>query len=99
MEPWIQYTIHPSLHGTSLIFEDANCHPVSDDMSRDYESQRIDQNLTDDLRFLVRLAIKEDIARTGDLTTLALVPAGTKGAASIIARPAGVAADSTSSRS
>lgn len=61
-------------------------------MRRDFASQTIDAFLLDDLRMLVRLAIREDLGRTADLTTLALVPGGSLGSASIIARSPGVAA-------
>jgi nicotinate-nucleotide pyrophosphorylase (carboxylating) len=58
----------------------------------DYPTQLIDDDLLEDLRALVRLAIREDLEASVDLTTSALVPRGNSGAAAIIARPAGVAA-------
>lgn len=61
-------------------------------MPTDYRSQTIDSALLDDLSQLVRLAVREDLDRTADLTTLALVPAGIEGAAVIVPRVAGVAA-------
>jgi len=61
-------------------------------MLSDYRSQTIDAALLDDLSHLVRLAIREDLDRTGDLTTLALVPQGIPGSAVILPRVAGVAA-------
>ena len=61
-------------------------------MLSDYRSQTIDAALLDDLSHLVRLAIREDLDRTGDLTTLALVPQGIRGSAVILPRVAGVAA-------
>ncbi|MCY2984589.1 MAG: carboxylating nicotinate-nucleotide diphosphorylase [Planctomycetota bacterium] len=61
-------------------------------MPTDYRSQTIDAALLDDLSHLVRLAIREDLDRTGDLTTLALVPQGIQGSAVILPRVAGVAA-------
>jgi len=61
-------------------------------MPTDYRSQTIDAALLDDLSHLVRLAIREDLDRTADLTTLALVPQGIQGSAVILPRVAGVAA-------
>ncbi len=60
--------------------------------NRDYRTQEIDEHLLQDLRFLVRLAIKEDLDRTADLTTLGLVPADATGSAAIISRVSGIAA-------
>ncbi len=45
-------------------------------MQTDYRSQTIDAALLDDLSHLVRLAIREDLDRTADLTTMAIVPPG-----------------------
>ena len=61
-------------------------------MQKDYRPQTIDSALLDDLSQLVRLAIREDLDRTADLTTLALVPQGGMGSAIIQSRVAGVAA-------
>jgi nicotinate-nucleotide pyrophosphorylase (carboxylating) len=61
-------------------------------MPVDYRSQTIDAALLDDLSHLVRLAIREDLDRTADLTTMALVPQGVKGSAVILPRVAGIAA-------
>ena len=61
-------------------------------MPTDYRSQTIDAALLDDLTHLVRLAIREDLDRTADLTTLAIVPQGIQGSAVILPRVAGVAA-------
>ena len=61
-------------------------------MLTDYRSQTIDAALLDDLSHLVRLAIREDLDRTADLTTLALVPQGIQGSAVILPRVAGMAA-------
>ncbi|HUP81530.1 MAG TPA: carboxylating nicotinate-nucleotide diphosphorylase [Pirellula sp.] len=61
-------------------------------MHADYHSQTIDVALLDDLSHLVRLAIREDLDRTADLTTLAIVPQGIRGAAVILPRVPGVAA-------
>ena len=61
-------------------------------MHADYHSQTIDVALLDDLSHLVRLAIREDLDRTADLTTLAIVPQGIRGAAMILPRVPGIAA-------
>ena len=61
-------------------------------MLNDYRSQTIDAALLDDLSQLVRLAIREDLDRTADLTTMALVPQGIQGSAVILPRVHGVAA-------
>jgi nicotinate-nucleotide pyrophosphorylase (carboxylating) len=61
-------------------------------MLTDYRSQTIDAALLDDLSHLVRLAIREDLDRSADLTTLALVPQGIQGSAVILPRVAGLAA-------
>jgi len=61
-------------------------------MLTDYRSQTIDAPLLDDLSHLVRLAIREDLDRTADLTTLAIVPQGIRGSAVILPRVSGIAA-------
>jgi nicotinate-nucleotide pyrophosphorylase (carboxylating) len=61
-------------------------------MQSDYRSQTIDAALLDDLSHLVRLAIREDLDRTADLTTMAIVPQGVHGSAVILPRVAGFAA-------
>lgn len=59
---------------------------------RDFHQQARDIFLKDDLEQLVRLAIREDLARGMDLTTIAVVPSGLPACAHIIARQPGVAA-------
>ncbi len=59
---------------------------------RDYPQQTRDIFLKDDLEQLVRLAIREDLGRGMDLTTIGVVPAGLPARAHIIARQRGVAA-------
>lgn len=59
-------------------------------MKHDYPSQTIDPPLLDDLSQLVRLAMREDLDRGMDITTMALVPAGLRGSASLIARKSGI---------
>lgn len=61
-------------------------------MTRDFRPQTINADLVDDLNHLVRLAIREDLGRSVDLTTLAIVPDTGPARAAIIARKAGVAA-------
>lgn len=59
-------------------------------MKHDYQPQTIDPPLLDDLSQLVRLAMREDLDRGMDITTMALVPAGLRGSASLIARRPGI---------
>jgi nicotinate-nucleotide pyrophosphorylase (carboxylating) len=59
---------------------------------RDFDQQTRDIFLKDDLEQLVRLAIREDLARSMDLTTIAVVPSGLPACAHIVARQPGVAA-------
>jgi len=61
-------------------------------MKQDYQPQTIDPPLLDDLSHLVRLAMREDLDRSMDITTMAIVPAGLRGSASLIARKAGMIA-------
>jgi nicotinate-nucleotide pyrophosphorylase (carboxylating) len=49
-----------------------------------------DQQLADDCRQLVRLAVREDLERQLDWTTVALVREGAPGCAAVVARQAGV---------
>ena len=58
----------------------------------DYRSQTIDASLLEDLTEILRLAIREDLDRSVDLTTMAIVPPGVTGSASLISRSHGVAA-------
>ncbi|XZE21173.1 carboxylating nicotinate-nucleotide diphosphorylase [Pirellulaceae bacterium SH449] len=55
-------------------------------------SRSSDLMLLDDLSHLTRLAIREDLDRGMDLTTMAIVPEGVSGQADIVARVAGIAA-------
>ena len=59
-------------------------------MSREYEQIVWDEALRDDLTHLVRLAIREDLERGQDWTTVSLVPSHAEGAAYVVARQAGV---------
>jgi nicotinate-nucleotide pyrophosphorylase (carboxylating) len=58
----------------------------------DYRSQTIDASLLEDLTEILRLAIREDLDRSVDLTTMSIVPPGVSGSASLISRSHGVAA-------
>lgn len=58
---------------------------------RDFTVQHIDDFLRDDLIQLVRLAIREDLSRGMDLTTVAVVPPGLAASAQIVTRVSGVA--------
>lgn len=59
---------------------------------QDFAVQALDDSLRDDLMQLVRLALREDLDRGFDLTTVAVVPEGLAAEASVVARTIGVAA-------
>jgi len=59
---------------------------------RDFHQIDWDDATADDCRQLVRLAVREDLERQQDWTTVALVPPDRSGAADIVAREAGVVA-------
>lgn len=59
---------------------------------QDFSTQGIDERLCDDLTELVRLAIREDLDRSFDLTTIAVVPQELQAEAAIVSRAAGIAA-------
>ncbi len=61
-------------------------------MPKEHEQIVWDKRLEDDLRHLVRLAIREDLGRTQDWTTVSLVPADVKGRATAVTRADGVVA-------
>ncbi len=61
-------------------------------MKHDYLPQTIDPPLLEDFSQLVRLAIREDLDRHMDITTMAIVPAGLRGSASLVSRKAGIVA-------
>ncbi len=61
-------------------------------MPRDFRQTQWDDATDEDCRQLIRLAVREDLERQQDWTTLALVPEDRKGAAEIVARQAGVVA-------
>jgi nicotinate-nucleotide pyrophosphorylase (carboxylating) len=61
-------------------------------VTRDFRQIEWDQLVEDDCRALVRLAVREDLEREQDWTTVALVPADREGAAHMVAREPGVVA-------
>ena len=61
-------------------------------MTKDFQQQTWDAACIDDCRHLVRLAVREDLDRFHDWTTLALVPGDVRGEAEIVARKPGVIA-------
>jgi nicotinate-nucleotide pyrophosphorylase (carboxylating) len=61
-------------------------------MPAEYQQIAWDANLIDDCRALVQLAIREDLDRTYDWTTVSLVPEDAQGRAAIVARQPGVVA-------
>lgn len=61
-------------------------------MARDFRQIEWDQLVEEDCRALVRLAVREDLEREQDWTTVALVPADREGAADVVARQPGVVA-------
>ncbi len=61
-------------------------------MPTDFTQLTWNPDIEDDLRHLVRLAVREDLDRQNDWTTLALVAPETQGRAAIVARESGVMA-------
>lgn len=61
-------------------------------MQRDFTTIIWDRRVEDDCRQVVRLAVREDLGRLFDWTTLALVDEGTPGRADVVLRTAGVVA-------
>ena len=57
---------------------------------RDFRQIKWDEQLVDDCRQLIHLAVREDLDRGHDWTTVVLVPSGTKGQANVVARRGGV---------
>ena len=58
----------------------------------DFQQQAWNSQLEDDCRQLVRLAVREDLDRQADWTTLSTVPEAAEGAATMVARQTGVIA-------
>ncbi|HVT28511.1 MAG TPA: carboxylating nicotinate-nucleotide diphosphorylase [Lacipirellulaceae bacterium] len=63
-------------------------------MPPDFHQLAWDATIEDDLRQIVRLAVREDLDRQNDWTTLALVAPETHGRAAVVARQPGVVAGS-----
>jgi nicotinate-nucleotide pyrophosphorylase (carboxylating) len=61
-------------------------------LSKDFQQVNWDAAIEDDLRQLVRLAVREDLDRQHDWTTVALVGPDTQGGAAMVAREPGVIA-------
>ena len=61
-------------------------------MPRDFQQIEWDQLVAEDCRALVRLAVREDLERQQDWTTVALVPSDRHGAADVVTREPGVVA-------
>jgi nicotinate-nucleotide pyrophosphorylase (carboxylating) len=61
-------------------------------VAKEFRQIEWDKSVEEDCRQIVRLAVREDLARLFDWTTLALVPTGVRAQAAIVARSAGVAA-------
>ena len=61
-------------------------------MQQDFDQINWDDQVADDCRQLVRLAVREDLGRFHDITTLALVSQSARGAANMVARQSGVVA-------
>jgi nicotinate-nucleotide pyrophosphorylase (carboxylating) len=61
-------------------------------MPRDFHQLDWDAVIEDDLRQIVRLAVREDLDRQNDWTTVALVAPETQGRAAVVARQHGVVA-------
>ncbi|MEX2112094.1 MAG: carboxylating nicotinate-nucleotide diphosphorylase [Pirellulales bacterium] len=60
-------------------------------MAKEFQQIAWDESVADDCRQIVRLAVREDLGRKFDWTTLALVPSGVEGQAAMVARSQGVA--------
>src|SRR6187431_2952052 len=60
--------------------------------SKDFHQLDWNAELEDDLRQLVRLAVREDLGRQNDWTTVALVDPETQGRAAIVTREPGLIA-------
>lgn len=61
-------------------------------MSCDFHQITWDETVADDCRQIIRLAVREDLDRSFDLTTVALVPPDAEGATAVVARSIGVIA-------
>lgn len=59
---------------------------------RDWDRVEVDAALEDDCRQLIRLSVREDLQRSVDWTTIALVPLESRGRCLVVPRQAGVCA-------
>ncbi|HEV7221351.1 MAG TPA: carboxylating nicotinate-nucleotide diphosphorylase [Pirellulales bacterium] len=60
--------------------------------SKEFRQIEWDEDVEDDCRQLIRLAVREDLGRLYDWTTVALVPESASGKAQVVARKAGTVA-------
>ena len=61
-------------------------------MQHEFQQHDWGSPLDDDCRQIVRLAVREDLDRVQDWTTVSLIPAGSKGTAEVVVRTDGVVA-------
>lgn len=61
-------------------------------MRRDYAKVLPDEAMQDDCRQLVRLAVREDLERSVDWTTVSIVPAERRGSCAVVPRETGICA-------
>ncbi len=61
-------------------------------MTKEFRQIEWDQTVEDDCRQIIRLAVREDLDRLFDWTTLCLVPSGVRGSAAVVSRKSGVVA-------
>lgn len=61
-------------------------------MTSEFQPVEWDQQTADDCRQIIRLAVREDLGRGLDLTTVAMVPREARGGAAVVARRSGVIA-------
>lgn len=82
------------MHGVDSSLSSANCrvHVHADSSSKDFSPVTWDDRLEEDCRTLIQLAIREDLDRLYDWTTVSLVPKDAQGRASIVARESGIVA-------
>jgi len=65
---------------------------VKDAVVKEFRQSAWDETIADDCRQLVRLAVREDLDRAHDWTTVALIPPAARGRATVVARQAGTVA-------
>lgn len=67
-------------------------HILAQQVAKEFQQLEWDKSVEEDCRQIVRLAVREDLDRLFDWTTLALVPSGVAAEAAIVARQDGVVA-------